>query len=72
MQKIARQNAESEIARTGKPNSTLIPKKFETRDFVVGTTTAVHAHVSPDGTEVKVLNRDHDAAVHALASHPNK
>ena len=38
----------------------------------MGTSTAVFAHVSTDGTDVKVIHRDHDAAVYGLASHPNK
>ena len=53
-------------------DATINARKFPIRDFVVGTSSAVFAHVSTDGTDVTVIHRDHDAAVHALATHPNQ
>ncbi|KAK2172977.1 hypothetical protein NP493_913g01059 [Ridgeia piscesae] len=42
------------------------------RDFVVGTTTGIYAHIITAGSVMKVIHRDHDAAVHALAAHPSE
>ena len=53
-------------------DATINARKFAIRDFVVGTSNAVFAHVSTDGTDVTVIHRDHDAAVHGLATHPNQ
>lgn len=51
-------------------DATIAAKPFVLRDFVVGTTNAIYAHVTTDGTDVKVIHKDHDSAVHGLSSHP--
>ncbi|BFZ18180.1 hypothetical protein BsWGS_21219 [Bradybaena similaris] len=45
-------------------------KPFVVRDFIVGTAIAVYCSVITDGTKLKVIHREHDAAVHALDCHP--
>merc|ERR1719277_1476647 len=45
-------------------------KPFVVRDFVVGTSIAVYGNIETDGSKFKVIHREHDAAVHALAAHP--
>ncbi|KAI0216835.1 cilia and flagella associated protein 251 [Lamellibrachia satsuma] len=42
------------------------------RDFVVATTTGIYAHIGTAGSIMRVIHRDHDAAVHALATHPSE
>ncbi|XP_077862113.1 cilia- and flagella-associated protein 251-like [Saccoglossus kowalevskii] len=54
------------------PDATIYSKPFVTRDYMIGTSTAVIAHVVADGTSLKVIHREHDAAVHAVATHPSK
>ncbi|XP_070205737.1 cilia- and flagella-associated protein 251-like isoform X2 [Littorina saxatilis] len=44
--------------------------KFVIRDFVVGTSIAIIGNVTTNGSKVQVIQREHDAAIHALASHP--
>ncbi|ESO91649.1 hypothetical protein LOTGIDRAFT_191347 [Lottia gigantea] len=51
-------------------DATISAKKFVIKDFVVGTSIAIFGNVTADGTKVEVIHREHDAAIHALASHP--
>ncbi|XP_077995257.1 cilia- and flagella-associated protein 251-like [Glandiceps talaboti] len=54
------------------PDATIAARPFVTRDYTIGTSTALIAHVVADGTKVKVIHREHDAAIHAIAAHPTK
>ncbi|KAH9503910.1 Cilia- and flagella-associated protein 251 [Bulinus truncatus] len=45
-------------------------KPFVIRDFIVGTSIAIYCSINTDGSKIKVIHREHDAAVHALAAHP--
>ncbi|GFR90714.1 WD repeat-containing protein 66 [Elysia marginata] len=45
-------------------------KPFVVRDFIVGTAIAVYCAINTDGTQLKIIHREHDSAVHALAAHP--
>ncbi|XP_074641054.1 cilia- and flagella-associated protein 251-like [Tubulanus polymorphus] len=53
------------------PDATISAKQFFIRDFVVGSSAAIYAHVTTDGTVIDIIHRDHDSAVHALATHPS-
>ncbi|XP_064612327.1 cilia- and flagella-associated protein 251-like isoform X2 [Liolophura sinensis] len=52
------------------PDATILASQFVIRDFIVGTHSAMFGHVTAEGTKVKVIHKEHDAATHALASHP--
>lgn len=54
------------------PDATIQAKQFVIRDFVVGSSIAIFGNVTADGTKVKVIHREHDAAIHALAAHPTQ
>lgn len=54
------------------PDATIQAKQFVIRDFVVGSSIAIFGNVTADGTKVKVIHREHDAAIHALAAHPSQ
>ncbi|XP_053376609.1 cilia- and flagella-associated protein 251-like [Mercenaria mercenaria] len=63
------------LAREGTnypPDATIQAKQFVIRDFVVGSSIAIFGNVTADGTKVKVIHREHDAAIHALAAHPTQ
>ncbi|XP_059176207.1 cilia- and flagella-associated protein 251-like isoform X2 [Physella acuta] len=45
-------------------------KPFVIRDFIVGTAIAIYCSINTDGSKLKIIHREHDAAVHALAAHP--
>ncbi|RUS85636.1 hypothetical protein EGW08_006582 [Elysia chlorotica] len=45
-------------------------KPFVVRDFIVGTAIAVYCSIITSGTQLKIIHREHDSAVHALAAHP--
>ncbi|XP_022086386.1 cilia- and flagella-associated protein 251-like [Acanthaster planci] len=53
------------------PDATIEAKSFITRDYIVSTFTAQIALIIADGTQVKMIHSEHDAAIHALATHPN-
>ena len=53
------------------PESTMSAQPFITPDFTISTSCAVVVHVTANGTIADVLLREHDAAVNALAAHPN-
>ncbi|XP_067673834.1 cilia- and flagella-associated protein 251-like isoform X2 [Haliotis asinina] len=52
------------------PDATIAARKFVVRDFVVGSNIAIFGNITADGTKVEVIHREHDASIHALASHP--
>lgn len=54
------------------PDATIQAKQFVIRDFVVGSSIAIFGNVTADGTKVKVIHREHDAAIHAMAAHPSQ
>ncbi|XP_033628136.1 cilia- and flagella-associated protein 251-like isoform X2 [Asterias rubens] len=54
------------------PDATIDAKSFVTRDYTIGTFNAQVALIVADGTEVKMIQDEHDAAIHALATHPNQ
>ncbi|KAL4223798.1 Cilia- and flagella-associated protein 251 [Mactra antiquata] len=63
------------IAREGTnypPDATIQARQFVIRDFVVGSNIAIFGNVTADGTNVKVIHREHDSAIHALAAHPTE
>lgn len=53
------------------PDATIEARKFVIKDFVVGSSIAIFGSVTADGTKVKVIHREHDAAIHALSAHPS-
>ncbi|KAL8575873.1 hypothetical protein ACOMHN_014878 [Nucella lapillus] len=53
------------------PDATIPAPKFVIRNFVVGTGVAVIGNVTTNGSKVQLIQREHDAAIHALASHPH-
>lgn len=53
------------------PDATIEARRFVIKDFVVGSSIAIFGSVTADGTKVKVIHREHDSAIHALASHPS-
>ncbi|XP_033747234.1 cilia- and flagella-associated protein 251-like isoform X1 [Pecten maximus] len=54
------------------PDATIEAKKFVIKDFVVGSSIAIVGSITADGTKVKVIHREHDAAIHALTAHPRQ
>ncbi|XP_035690518.1 cilia- and flagella-associated protein 251-like [Branchiostoma floridae] len=54
------------------PDATIAASKFVVKDFIVGTATAVMGHVKADGTILDVILLEHDAAVHAICTHPTE
>ncbi|CAH1800946.1 unnamed protein product [Owenia fusiformis] len=54
------------------PDATIKAKQFIVKNFIIGTTTAICAHVTTDGSTTEVIHREHDSAVHALAVHPEE
>jgi len=54
------------------PDATIQARQFVIRDFVVGSNLAIFGDVTADGTTVKVIHREHDGAIHALAAHPTE
>ncbi|KAK7499056.1 hypothetical protein BaRGS_00009603 [Batillaria attramentaria] len=62
------------VAREGSnfpPDATIPAPKFVIRDFVVGSSLAIIGNITADGSKVQVIQREHDAATHALAAHPH-
>ncbi|XP_076820572.1 cilia- and flagella-associated protein 251-like [Clavelina lepadiformis] len=53
-------------------DATIQARTFVVRDFVVSTKSAEITHVEADGTLVTPVQKEHDAAVHALAACPTK
>nr|KAG5708132.1 hypothetical protein BaRGS_002868 [Batillaria attramentaria] len=53
------------------PDATIPAPKFVIRDFVVGSSLAIIGNITADGSKVQVIQREHDAATHALAAHPH-
>lgn len=39
---------------------------------MVGSSIAIFGNVTADGTKVKVIHREHDGAIHAMAAHPTE
>jgi WD40 repeat protein len=53
------------------PDATIDAKSFVTRDYIISTYIAQIALIVADGTKVQMIQSEHDAAIHALATHPN-
>ncbi|KAL5017193.1 hypothetical protein ScPMuIL_006782 [Solemya velum] len=52
------------------PDATIQGRQFVIRDFVIGSSLAMFGSITADGTTVKVIHKEHDAAIHALEAHP--
>ncbi|XP_025089746.1 cilia- and flagella-associated protein 251-like isoform X2 [Pomacea canaliculata] len=51
-------------------DTTIARQKFVVQDFVVGTSIATIGSITADGSKVKIIQNEHDAAVHGLSTHP--
>ncbi|XP_072043906.1 cilia- and flagella-associated protein 251-like [Amphiura filiformis] len=54
------------------PDATINASQFVTRNYTLSTTTAQVALIVADGSRVKMIHAEHDAAIHSMAAHPTE
>ena len=63
--------SESEATHLYPAESTMGAPPFIIPDFVISSQSAEVAHVTTNGSTTDIIFREHDAAITALATHPN-
>eukprot|EP00731_Ephydatia_muelleri_P022631 Em0015g214a len=54
------------------PDCTLAARPFMVPDFTISTSTATISHITSNGTTIDVLLNEHNASIHAIATHPSE
>ena len=47
-------------------------KTLSMRDFVIGSTNSIYAQITPKGTDINVILRNHDSPIHSIVAHPKE
>lgn len=50
----------------------LVAKALPMRNFVIGSTQSVYAQITPKGTDIQVILRNHDSPIHSVITHPTE
>ncbi|XP_067932083.1 cilia- and flagella-associated protein 251-like [Watersipora subatra] len=50
----------------------LVAKSLAMRNFVIGSTQSIYAEITPRGTDIRIILRNHDSAIHGIVTHPTE